>query len=468
MAKEKKQKQTARVKQKLIVPHDGMVITESVTLAPGQYFLPRGLVIAAHNVTVDGTGVLLIGAARTGTGVRISKRKNVTLRGLSLAYYYHGVHAEQCAGLTLEGLTITATQDIPSDTIFLEVWLTAATTYGGAICLNGVRDALVADNNLEHNMNGLLTYDCQTLRVLRNKVNYCSGYGIHLFGTCDSVFEDNAADYCCRYNVRNTELGTKRTGHMGADATGFLILSGSHRNIFRRNYARMGGDGFFLAGLSNNGLSLGANDNLFEDNDGSLSPNIAFESTFSRGNIFRNNLANNCNYGFWLGFSSDNTIENNRIVGNRQAGIAVENGSGMLVRGNTFHGNGHGILLWSSVYDKKAHKKYPEATTSHHWQITKNIFQRNTKAIRIALSQDHGIRPLPAERSELIKVRPHHHEIVENNIQDNRLGIDLSGVDQTRITGNILHHNPEANVRQDDCRDVEILTNLGAAGAYLA
>ncbi len=75
---------------------------------------------------------------------------------------------------------------------------------------------------------------------------------------------------------------------------------------------------------------------------------------------------------------------------------------------------------------------------------------------------------MAAERSDLIKVRPHHHEIVDNTIQDNRLGIELAGVDHTRIHGNILHHNPEANIRQDDCRDVEILANLGAAGAYLA
>jgi parallel beta-helix repeat protein len=465
--KKKQHKTCVRVKQQPVVPHDGMVITGDVTLAPGQYFLPRGIEIAAHNVTVNAAGVLLIGAARTGTGVCITRRNGVTLRGLNLAYYHTGVRAEHCTGLTLEDLTITATREVPSDTIFLDVWLTAATSYGGAILLNKVRDSIIAGNNLEHNMNGLLTYDCARLRVTHNQANYCSGYGFHLFGTCNAVFEDNAADYCCRYNVRNKEVGTKRTGHMGADATGFLILAGSHRNVFRRNYARMGGDGFFLAGM-NGTRQCGANDNLFEDNDGSLSPNIAFEATFSSGNIFRNNLANNCNYGFWLGYSSGNVIEHNRIVGNRQAGIAVENGSCMTVRDNTFQGNGHGILLWSSIFDPARHKKFPKATTSHHWEIVKNVFQRNTKAIRIARAQDHGIRPLPPEHGRLITLRPHHHLIAENNIQDNRVGIELSSVDQTTIRGNILHHNPEANIRQDDAHDTTIVNNLGAAGAYLA
>jgi hypothetical protein len=41
-------------------------------------------------------------------------------------------------------------------------------------------------------------------------------------------------------------------------------------------------------------------------------------------------------------------------------------------------------------------------------------------------------------------------------------------VDQTTIRGNILHHNPEANIRQDDAHDTTIVNNLGAAGAYLA
>jgi len=445
-----------------------MVITSDVRLAPGQYLLPHGISIGADGVTVDGTDVYLIGNKQKAVGIHVANRRGVTIKGIGLACYRQGIRAENCRDLTISGTTITATEEIESDTIFLDIWLPAAKSYGGAIFLDRVRAAVVAGNNLEHNMCGLLTYQCSKLQVINNKANYCSGYGFHLMGTCDSHFEDNAADYCCRYNVRNKLKGIQRLGHMGADATGFLIIGGSHRNVFRRNFARMGGDGFFLAGLNSGNEPEGANDNLFEENDGSLSPNIAFEATFARGNIFRNNYANNSNYGFWLGFSRENVIEGNRVVGNRQAGIAVENGSAMTVRNNTFQGNGHGILLWSTVCTPRVKKIFPFAVTSHDWQIRDNVFARNTKAIRIAAAQDHGIRDLPKDRKALIKVRPHHHAIIHNNIQENRVGIELDGVDHTEISDNVLHHNPETNIRQDDCTETAISGNIGSVAGYLA
>src|SRR5437763_2706221 len=168
---------------------------------------------------------------------------------------------------------------------------------------------------------------------------------------------------------------------MGADAAGFLAVEGSCRNIFRNNTARLGGDGFFLAGLSPDGEKAGCDDNLFEENDGSLSPNIAFEATFSRGNVFRDNYAARCNYGFWLGFSWDMIIENNRMVMNRQAGIAVENGHGFKVHGNTFQANGHGVLLWTKHVEEFT-ALYPECQTSYFWDIAGNVFTRNGIGIR--------------------------------------------------------------------------------------
>jgi parallel beta-helix repeat protein len=42
-----------------------------------------------------------------------------------------------------------------------------------------------------------------------------------------------------------------------------------------------------------------------------------------------------------------NILEGNQVSGNRQAGIATENGIHFKVSGNTFQGNGHGVLLWS-------------------------------------------------------------------------------------------------------------------------
>lgn len=442
-----------------IVPCDGMVVTKDTTLQPGVYFLPHGMEIGADGVTLDGNGAMLIGKDRQGRGVTVMGRRHVTLRNLRLRDYYHGLFAHQCQQLTLLRNQITSTAEEPPNTLFMNIWRPAASAYGGGILLWEVADSQIIENDLQHQMCGLLTYHCQRLIVRANQANYNSGYGIHLFGTCDSLFEGNYADYCCRYEPRGEGYG-----HIGADATGFLLVHGSCRNVFRRNFARLGGDGFFLAGLTPEGVSAGCDDNLFEENDGSLSPNIAFEATFCRGNVFRHNYADRCNYGFWLGFSREHTLENNRLLSNREAGIAVENGYGFTVRGNHFQGNGHGVLLWSR-YVPEWLEAFPENVASHNWTIEHNTFIRNGTAIRIAADQDHGIRPLNSGTRGGPASRPHGHLIRHNDIQDNRIGIELVNVDRTLIEGNLLSRNVEANLCLRDARETTVRNNPGLVGS---
>ena len=446
-----------------VTPRDGMVITADVVLAPGVYHLPRGLTIAGDGITLDGGGAVLIGSDRAGQGLRIEGRAGVTVRNLRLRDYYHGIWAGDCQDLTLAENQVTSTAEVAPNTVFLDIWRVAEQAYGGGIYLCGVSDSRVERNDLQHQQSGLLTYGCARLTVRDNQASYNSGWGFHLFGTCDSLFQGNGADYCCRFNSRE---GGLHYGHMGGDAAGFLAVHGACRNTFRRNAARLGGDGFFLAGLTPDGRQLGCDDNLFEENDGSLSPNIAFEATFCRGNVFRRNYADRSNYGFWLGFSWDTVIEENRLVMNRQAGIAVENGHGFQVRDNTFQANGHGVLIWTKHVEQFA-ELYPDNRTSYDWTLEGNTFTRNGKGVRIAADQDHGIRSMPAELCGRPELRPRDHVLRGNDLQDNRVGIDLAGADRTMVEGNILNRNVEANLRQDDCRDTFARNNLGSAGGYL-
>jgi parallel beta-helix repeat protein len=415
----------------MITPIDNMEIFEDTTFSPGIYYIPGGIKIKADNVIVDGNNALFVGSYRNGQGVSIEECNNVIIKNFRLMEYYHGIYANECQDLTIENCQITSTNEVTSSTIFLDIWLPPENPYGGGIYLNRVQDSQILVNDLQHQQNGLLTYYCNRLKVSKNLANYCSGFGFHLFETSDSVFDENYADFCCRYQPRG-----ERIGHMGADATGFLIVHNSCRNTFQNNFARMGGDGFFLAGLTPNYELVGCNENLFESNDGSYSPNIAFEGTFSQGNIYRDNLANRCNYGFWLGFSSHCTIENNQINENDQAGIATENGFDFHVEGNTFKNNGHGILLWTKRIPK-FESAVPENTTSYDWSIKKNDFIRNRKAIRIAADQDHGIHPLhesgkwgdPAPQ-------PFNHSILDNKFEKNISKIEIKNAIDTIIEDN--------------------------------
>ena len=427
----------------MLTPTDGIIITRDTVLNPGVYLLPSGITLAADQMTLDGNGAVLIGVGRIGRGVTIDSHKDITIKNLRILEYYHGIYANNCQGLTLTNCQVTSTGETAPNKLFLNIWSPSEEAHPGGIMLSNVSDSLVVGNDLQHQFTGLLTYGCRNLTVQANVANYCSGWGFYIYDTSDSLFKANYADYCCRYEPRG-----EHTGHMGADSAGFLILYNSCRNIFKDNYARLGGDGFFLFGLTPNFEPAGCDDNLFQDNDGSYSPNIAFEATFSRGNIYRNNFANNCNYGFWCGFSHEFILENNQMVGNHQAGIAVENGFGFQVSNNTFQTNGHGILLWSKHIPDFA-KSVPENDTSYNWLIKDNTFTRNGKAIRIAANQDHGIRPLKSTGEWGYPApKPHDHVIRGNKIEDNRIGIELLDIEKTTLEENKLRHNIEADIIQ--------------------
>jgi parallel beta-helix repeat protein len=408
---------------------NGLRIVADTKLEPKVYLLTEGITIDADNVTLDGQGATIMGTDKTNSqGVKVFGRKNVAIKNLRVLNYYHGVSIQQSSGIEISDCTITLTTEIQSNTLFLDIWKPAAESYGGAIFLEQVTDAKIHDNDLQHQMNGILSYHCQNLEIVNNLANYNSGFGFHLYDTSDSTFANNYADYCCRYYLTNSG------SHLGADATGFLIIYKSCNNIFRRNYARLGGDGFFLAGLTPDGVDVGCNNNLFEENDASYSPNNAFEGVFSKGNIYRGNKASSSNYGFWLGFSSDCTLTNNQVYNNRQAGIAVENGTHFKVLNNDIQNNMHGILIWTRLYEFL--KTVPNMNeTSSDWVIERNRLIHNKKAIRIAANQDHGVRELQQGRSSVL---PNHHRIRNNRILGNAIGIEVQNANDTEIQENAL------------------------------
>ena len=403
-------------------------ISTDTQLEPRVYLIPEGITIDSDNVTLDGQGATIMGTDKTGQGIRVSGRKNIAIKNLRIMNYYHGLSIKKSKEIEISNCMITSTSEVQSNTLFLDVWKRAVDSYGGAIFLEEVTDTKIHDNDLQHQMNGILSYQCKRLQINNNNASYSSGFGFHLFETCDSTFVNNYADFCCRYYLSNTG------SHLGADAAGFLIVFKSCNNIFRENYARLGGDGFFLAGFAPDGMEAGCNNNVFQENDASYSPNNAFEGVFSKGNTYQGNKANHSNYGFWLGFSRDCTVRDNQIYNNRQAGIAVENGVHFEIFNNDIQNNAHGILIWTRFYDFL--RGVPNINeTSSDWLIERNRLFQNKKAIRIAANQNHGIRPLDREKSS---IPPKDHIIQNNEIRDNLIGIELEQVKDTQVSQNSL------------------------------
>src|SRR5664279_607359 len=325
-----------------VTPFDGMEIREDTEFAPGTYILPHGLTISSDNVTISGKGVFLISAAHEGVGISARGRHGVTIRDMAISGYYHGIRLDDCADVKIENVTVRNSAEIAGISTFLYLWQPLTNAYGGAILLNNVQRGSVRGCDVQHQMHGIQLYGCSGLTIEGNNASFNSGWGIYLSASSENVVEDNQLDFCNRL-YRRPEDGSIR---VEADAAAIVLVFGSSRNQFRRNSCLCGGDGIFVAGYRHPGDIQPCNDNLFEENDCRLSPNNAVEATFSRGNIFRRNDCSRSNYGFWMGFSWDNVIEDNTIEFNRWAGIAAEHAHDFTIRNNRIRLNGDGVRIW--------------------------------------------------------------------------------------------------------------------------
>lgn len=362
-----------------VIPIDGMVITRDTVFAPGVYVLPHGVEIAADGITLDGNGAVIVGENFAGRGVSIHKRKNVTVKNLDVERFYHGIYAEHCRALRLERNRARNTHELAGPNIFLDVWLGRQHAYGGGFFLAGCADGVLDGNDCQHQQNGILLYGCQNMRATRNNASFNSGYGFLLFESSQNVVEENTADFCCRiYHYDQTG----EPYHNGADAAGLVMMCNSSRNQILRNKLRGGGDGVFLGGFHRDKIKTPCNDNLFEGNDGSYSPNIAFEATFSQRNIFRGNRADFCNYGFWLGYSSHTQVDGNSIRQNRAAGVAIEHGHHNIIEGNAFERNADGAQFWVTA-NPPFTDFFPECSVSADNIIRRNTFSHNDCGVRI-------------------------------------------------------------------------------------
>lgn len=442
----------------LTIPEDGMRITRDTAFAPGVYALPNGIEIAADGVTLDGNGALLIGGGFAGRGVSARHCSGVTIRNLNIERYYHGIWLSACSAAHVSGCAITRTHEVNEPDVFLDTWLDRGAAYGAAIMLSGVVDSVIQSNDLRHQQNGALLYGCNRVEVARNDASHNSGAGMLLYESSDNMIVDNVADFCCR--ISQSRAG--RPGiqgpdaaryHNGADAAGLVIMGSSSRNKVLRNFLRSGGDGVFLGGLHKDMIPVPCNDNLFEYNDCSDSPNIAFEATFSSGNIFRHNRADNCNYGFWLGWSGNTQVEGNQIRNNRIGGVSIEHGHHNVITGNKFEKNRDGVQLWANLDDQRNTAEFgaffPEGRESHTTEIRGNDFARH----------DHAIHCWSA-RGEAPIARCHHFAITDNTLTDNRIAIKLDRVRDSRVQGNQILSNVEAGIRMTGCQDMAIADNV--------
>ena len=408
-----------------VTPTNGMVITQNTVFCSGTYNLSNGITIAAGGITVEGNNTVLRGSSSTsGKGIQASGRQGVTIRNLTVRRYKYGIYLNDCDDLVLENCTVEQTyNDCPTGNCdFLNIFDGPTGTYGHAVWLRYCDRAIVRQNQVGGQQNGISLFDCTQALVEYNQASNNTGWGITLYNTDDSTIRHNTANDC-------TRIGG---GYNGGDAAALLIVYGSCNNQILDNVLLRGGDGVFLAGATHSLQRQPNNDNYFARNDCSYSPNNGFEATFSQRNVFEDNVSDYCNYGYWLGYSTYNTVVNNQASHCSTAGVAIEHGNNNTIQGNTLNNNGRGLWLWTDD-DPSLVAAYPECKDSYGYQIIGNTITGNSYGIRCEASGNNRYS--------------FNYTIVGNTIDGNVEGVYFSNTASSTIRGNWVRSNSVRGLR---------------------
>jgi len=369
----------AQVAERLRPVTDNLVVRKNIRLRPGVYRLRDvdgdGIIrIEGDHITLDGTGVTILGEGFRGVGIAMNGHTGLTLRNFDVRGFDYGIRIENASDVTIVNSNISGNRK-DTTTPFLNIGCDAC--YGGGILLRNVSSSTIRGNTLTNQSTGLEMIDSHHNLVLANttssppagnEAQQNSCWGVRLSGSTHNLVRGTIADYVDR----------ERYGLVSGDSAGILLVSGSHDNRIASNSLVHSGDGFFLG----NSCTRASHRNYVYGNDGSFSPHNAFECTFSDSNVFENNLASHSDYGFWLGYSYNTRVVGNEITDNRHSGIEIEHGRGNVIDHNSIDRNATGIRLYGdeTCGDPDCGASCPSAA----YQIHDNTLAFNTTGVAAA------------------------------------------------------------------------------------
>jgi parallel beta-helix repeat protein len=333
----------------------GTVVQGQVVICRGRYRIPdpddKGVIVPGSPGTiVDLTGVTLesgdtIPAAYHGIGLLATGVDRVTVIGGTIRGYRIGIMLDGGRGHRVTGSDVSDTrhQELRStperfdESDWLDIFHPdSAEAYGAGVYLRRTDRADVRDVRAVRAQNGIMLREATGSFIADNDVSNNSGWGISLWQSSRNTVIRNAA----HHNVRCESPRYRR----GCDSAGILLRERSDSNLIVDNDLSYSGDGFFLSGQQGQVRPSIGNQVLRNDATGAW--HNAFESTFSFGNHFAGNRADSSDYGFWLGYSTANVVEDNTIIGSRSAGVAIEHGQENVIARNTIVGGAVGIRLF--------------------------------------------------------------------------------------------------------------------------
>lgn len=291
----------------------------------------------------------------TGTGLLIKDRKNVTIKNLRVSGYRFNFRIVNSSNIRLENCSADGSRSLPIlrsgtpvDTFLdirnIDIWR----TYGAGFWIENCQQIVVKKSHAKGSQNGIVLVATSGATIIENDFSFNSGWGIALGKSSQNNICWNRADFVNR----------PWSGFWGGDSAALAVADGSQENYIVGNSLTHSGDGFFLTHrgdrfLEKEGkieLDGPSNNNVIAYNDGSWSTANAFEGTFSSGNVYFKNWANDsAAAGFWLGYSDDSLVLDNEIRRNGNDGVAIEHGLRNVIAENVIEGSrGAGVALWTS------------------------------------------------------------------------------------------------------------------------
>src|SRR5574339_187082 len=108
----------AKIMFQVFPPMNGLTINKDTELEAQVYLLPEGITIDSDNLTLDGQGAIIMGMDKTGQGIKVSGRKNITIKNLRVMNYYHGISIEKSREIEISTCVITSTAETPANPLF--------------------------------------------------------------------------------------------------------------------------------------------------------------------------------------------------------------------------------------------------------------------------------------------------------------------------------------------------------------
>lgn len=271
----------------------------------------KGLTVAGENLKGD---------RYKGFGLLLSNCSDITINNCQIQNFYYGIYAINCQNIKILDC------DLKFNFNKRNVgWIIAKDPkyngdffgFGGGVYFRDVLGGSIYHNQLGDQFNGIDLISSQDVEILENNIVNVSNYGVHLWNSSLNFIKGNDL----RYAIRFTPQFKKDT----ADSVGVLIEENSNRNMVWDNDLRYCGDGLYIRDLTAGRAP--SNYNMIIKNDGSHSPNNAFEVVYSQGNVLMGNQASHSNFGMWLDYSQDLILASNIVEQNETEGIHIKGGS---------------------------------------------------------------------------------------------------------------------------------------------